>query len=48
MINGAVYFIQLISGVHMQEINRAMAATANPLHHSGLGVCLKGSVIDSD
>lgn len=48
MITGSVQFIQLTPGLHVQEINRAMAGTANPLRHSVLGICLKGSVIDSD
>lgn len=32
----------------IQEVNKAKAETANPLRYSVLGVCLKGSVIDSD
>lgn len=48
VINGFVPFMQLFSGLRTQEVNKAMAATANPLHHSVLGICLKGSMIDSD
>ncbi len=48
MINGFVQFMQPFSGLRIQEVNKAMAETANPLHHSVLGICLKGSMIDSD
>ena len=48
MINGFVQFMQPFSGFGIQEVNRATAETANPPHHSAFGICLKGSMIDSD
>ena len=48
MINGFVPFMQPFSGLRTQEVNKAVAERANPLHHSVLGICLKGSMIDSD
>lgn len=48
VMNGFVQFIRPISGSHVREINKAKAWTSNPRHHSVLGICLKGSMIDSD
>lgn len=48
VMNGFVQFIRPISGSHVREVNKAKAWTSNPRHHSVLGICLKGSMIDSD
>lgn len=48
MINGFVQFMEPFSGFGRQEVNKAMAEAANPQHHSGPGIGLKGSMIESD
>lgn len=48
MINAFVQFIQSFYGLQLQEVNKAVAKTANPLHYPVFGIGLKGSMIDSD